>query len=34
MGDTAKYRKSSSSGLDGLRSGGDAKYAFISLNAF
>ena len=34
VGDTAKYRKNSSSSLDGLRSGGDARYAFNSSNAF
>ena len=34
VGDTAKYRRSSSSGLDGLRSNGDARYAFNSSNAF
>ena len=33
MGDMAKYRESSSSGLDGLRSGGDARYAFSPSNA-
>ena len=33
VGDTARYRKSSLSGLDGLRSGGDTGYAFNSSNA-
>ena len=34
VGDTAKHRKSSSSGLDELRSGGDARYAFNFSNSF
>ena len=33
VGDTARYRKSSLSGLDGLRSGRDTGYAFNSSNA-
>ena len=28
VGDMVRYRRSSSLGLDGLRSDGDAKYAF------
>ena len=32
MGDTARYRKSYSLGLDGLKSSGDVRYAFNASN--